>query len=253
MPANGIDGVRAVTSVVHHAATFSFSRTITYAEVTAIPGGGTELQLPDQPAGGDSYAWVNPDNSCGESTPITLTLSARAIAAGITLQGGEAEVFQTPGASGTVVFFDASNSWSLFIGSAANQPQTPWTQPIDGAGFPLEHVATVTFDTFDNGNSGSAITIDWRRSQKQLLTLTADCTLAFVDPPGAGNFLLVLIQGGTGGHGVTFPAEVGWQGSLVPTPTSAPQAMDAAALAFLPAGLPAPFRYLGSFGPNFGV
>jgi hypothetical protein len=54
-------------------------------------------------------------------------------------------------------------------------------------------------------------------SQKHKSTLTANCTYTFTAPPGQGNFLLRVIQGGSGGYTITWPAAVKW-----PTAGTAP-------------------------------
>jgi hypothetical protein len=77
----------------------------------------------------------------------------------------------------------------------------------------MSGVKTYTFTEFDNGSSGAAKTIDWNNGQKQKVTLTANTTLTFTAPLGAGSFTLRLIQDGTGGRSVTWPATVKWPGT----------------------------------------
>jgi len=73
---------------------------------------------------------------------------------------------------------------------------------------------TAYFDAeFDNGNSGAADTISWKVGNKQKSTLTANCTYTFTTPSGACNSILRIIQDGTGGWDVTWPASVIWLGS----------------------------------------
>lgn len=80
----------------------------------------------------------------------------------------------------------------------------------------LKKLTYVAFNTeFDNGNSGSAKTIDFANGQKQKVTLTANTTLTISTPPGVGDYKLRLIQDGTGGRTVTFSGISGsrWWGS----------------------------------------
>ena len=85
----------------------------------------------------------------------------------------------------------------------------------------------VTFNTeFDNGNSGASITINFGTSQKQKLTLTANTTLTFTAPPGVGNFLIKLVQDGTGGRLITWPNTVRWTLNANPVLTSNANAID---------------------------
>jgi len=79
---------------------------------------------------------------------------------------------------------------------------------------------------FDNGSSGAAFTVDWRNGQKQKLTLTAACAISYTAPPGCGNFILKLVQGGAGGYAVTWPGTVKWPASVIPVISPALGAED---------------------------
>jgi hypothetical protein len=78
----------------------------------------------------------------------------------------------------------------------------------------------------DNGDSGSADTIDWSVGNKQKSTLTDNCEFTFTAPGGTCNLLLRLIQDGTGGHTVTWPLAVLWADSTAPTLSTDPNAID---------------------------
>lgn len=82
----------------------------------------------------------------------------------------------------------------------------------------IEELDVATFGgVFNNGNSGGGtVTINWNNGQKQLLTLTGDPTFAFTDPPGPGNFMLIVTQDGTGGRDPSWPAT----GVFAPSATS---------------------------------
>ena len=78
----------------------------------------------------------------------------------------------------------------------------------------VEFGKTAHFDAeFDNGNSGAGDAIDWRVGNKQKSTLTGDVTYTFTDPTGPCNLIFRLIQDGTGGRDVTWPAAVKWLGT----------------------------------------
>ncbi len=68
---------------------------------------------------------------------------------------------------------------------------------------------------FDEEVSASS-TIDWTQGNKQSITLTGDVTLTFTDPNGPCNLILKIVQDSTGGHSVTFPSNVKWEGGNVP-------------------------------------
>ena len=58
-------------------------------------------------------------------------------------------------------------------------------------------------EEFDNGNSGSAVTIDWNNGRHQKLTLTDDCAITFTDPEFVGRYDVRIIQGGAGEFDIT--------------------------------------------------
>ncbi len=78
----------------------------------------------------------------------------------------------------------------------------------------------------DNGNSGTADTIDWNAGQKQKSTLTGAVTFTFTAPQGPCNLILKLVQGGTGSYNPTWPAAVKWPGATEPTWSTAVGAVD---------------------------
>lgn len=70
-------------------------------------------------------------------------------------------------------------------------------------------------------NTGTSYTIDLSTANYFELTLTGDVTLSIVATGSAGNsFLVRLVQDGTGGRTVTWPASVVWGGGNVPAAPS---------------------------------
>lgn len=78
----------------------------------------------------------------------------------------------------------------------------------------------------DNGNSSTADTIDWTNGNKQLSTLTDNCTYTFTAPSGPASVTLRLIQDATGSRTATWPATVKWPGGTAPTLSTAASAID---------------------------
>lgn len=78
----------------------------------------------------------------------------------------------------------------------------------------------------DNGNSGTADTIDFTTSNFQLSTLTDNCTFTFTAPTGPATLILKLVQDVTGSRTVTWPATVTWAGGKAPTLTTTPSGVD---------------------------
>lgn len=85
---------------------------------------------------------------------------------------------------------------------------------------------TAYFTETDNGNSGTADTVDWTLSNKQKSTLTGNCTFTFTAPPGPCSLVLKLVQDGTGSRTVTWPATVHWSGGTAPTLTTTINKVD---------------------------
>jgi hypothetical protein len=91
----------------------------------------------------------------------------------------------------------------------------------------VDNAKTITFIAeVDNGNSGTADTIDWNAGQKQKSTLTGAVTFTFTAPQGPCNLILKLVQGGTGSYNPTWPTAVKWPGATEPTWSTAVGAVD---------------------------
>jgi len=73
---------------------------------------------------------------------------------------------------------------------------------------------------YDNGSSGTALTIDFNNANCQVTTLTGNCTLTINNPQAGGRYILELKQDGTGSRTVTWPANVKWSGGTAPTLTT---------------------------------
>ncbi len=101
-------------------------------------------------------------------------------------------------------------------------------EDLSAANFNITNLKTLIFNQeFDNGNSGASHTVDWTVGAKQKITLTAaTVTLTFTAPVGVGSLLLRVIQDGTGGRLITWPASVKWVGGAAPALSTAANAVD---------------------------
>jgi hypothetical protein len=82
----------------------------------------------------------------------------------------------------------------------------------------LDELETVTFKSeHNNGNSGSAYTLNWNNGQMQRVTLTGNATVTITDPPGPGHFSLCQVQDATGNRQPVWPSWVKWRGGSPPT------------------------------------
>lgn len=80
----------------------------------------------------------------------------------------------------------------------------------------------------DNGNSGASATIDFTDGNKQTVTLNNNTTLTLTSP-GVGNYLLRVVQDGTGSRTVTWAASSGsikWPSATPPTLSTAASSED---------------------------
>jgi len=85
---------------------------------------------------------------------------------------------------------------------------------------------TAWFDEVDNGNSGSADTIDWTLGNKQKSTLTDNVTYTFTAPQGPATLTLIIHQDAGGGNTATWPAAVLWPGGTAATISTGSSAID---------------------------
>jgi len=91
----------------------------------------------------------------------------------------------------------------------------------------IDNVELITYEAeHDNGDSGTADTIDWNNGQKQRSRLTGNVTYTFTAPPGPGNFILKTTQDTTGGRTITWPGTVLWPGGTAPVGTSPANSVD---------------------------
>ncbi len=80
-----------------------------------------------------------------------------------------------------------------------------------------------------NGTSGATDTIDLQDGNVHNVTLTANCTFTFSNPPASGTsgaFTLFLNQDGTGSRTATWPNSVKWAGGTAPTLTTTASRTD---------------------------
>ena len=89
---------------------------------------------------------------------------------------------------------------------------------------------TVGFDEQTISYNSGTTTVNWNNGQKASLTFGAGniTTLAFTDPPKAGNFLLKIKQDSLGSRIITnWDSKIKWaNGGIPPTLSTAPNAID---------------------------
>lgn len=98
---------------------------------------------------------------------------------------------------------------------------------------------------YDNGNSGTAITINWNNGVNQLVTLTGNVTFTFSNQQNGQTYRLRIIQGAAA-YTVAFPGVVKWAGSSTPTFSTVNLREDIAVFYYTASA------YYGQAGINFG-
>lgn len=71
----------------------------------------------------------------------------------------------------------------------------------------------------DEGNTSTAITINWNEGNVQYVTMTGNATFTFTNPVSGGRYVLMLKQDATGSRLATWPVTVLWSGGAAPTLT----------------------------------
>jgi hypothetical protein len=174
----------------------------------------------------------------GAGTGVPTALSAAQLSA-IVAAGGSGDVVGP--ASST------DNAFARFDGATGKLLQDATGATLDDAGRAVLKALRIPLS--DAGNSGAAKTIDWNDSNEQLLTLTDNVTLTLSNPGDGGRYVLVLLQDGTGGRTVTWPAAVKWPAGSTPTITATASRYDIVTLIYLSgAGI-----YLASINQNYSA
>ena len=84
--------------------------------VTEIPTGGTVVELPSNPSGGDAYEVADADGSCSSGSPLTL----RVTGAGQTIQGASTLALTSPFAWARATFSEPLRAWIAFAAGQAS-------------------------------------------------------------------------------------------------------------------------------------
>ena len=122
---------------------------------------------------------------------------------------------ETENVSRLVDFQDAGNLTEADLDLSANQT------------FYVVQEATDHFWTEnDEGNTSTALDIDWTASKFARCTLTDNVTFTMTAPASPEEVLLVMVQDGTGSRTATWPATVLWASGTAPTLTTTAAAVD---------------------------
>jgi len=114
---------------------------------------------------------------------------------------GQIPLFEVVTSGGVISSVTDKRSW-LHLGGLRNvvEDTTPELGGELNAG-----LHSIGFTEKNNTSSAGAVTIDWKTSNKQKITLTENTTFSFTNPSQPCNLVLRIIQDATGGWTVTLP------------------------------------------------
>lgn len=138
-------------------------------------------------------------------------------------------------------YYFNNNEWSLL--EAQSGDLSDYWKKND----PLEVKKSAFFTMeIDNGNSTGNDTVDWREGNKQKIRLVGDTQISFINPAGAGNFILKIIQDNPGNRKVTtWDSDIKWAEGSVPILTTTFNSIDL--ISFYFDGV----NFYGQIGHNF--
>ncbi|HWA29097.1 MAG TPA: hypothetical protein VG734_25835 [Lacunisphaera sp.] len=131
----------------------------------------------------------------------------------------------TPLSSATPSAVGAANAGSANAAARGDHVHA-LPDPVALSNKSITGVKTVLYTSeIDDGNSGTADTIDWSAGGAHKSTLTGNCTYTFTSPGGVTSLVLKVVQG-SGPYTVTWPATVKWAAGVAPTLSIANGAVD---------------------------
>lgn len=96
----------------------------------------------------------------------------------------------------------------------------------------IDITKTLYFDAENVNNISTDAQIDLTKKNKQVINLSGNATLTFVDPKGPSSIVIRVVQDNTGSRVITWPSSVKWGHGVVPALTPAANAIDIVAFYF---------------------
>lgn len=210
--------------------------TITFTQVMTLNAGGNLLVGTTSATGlwsgsekivgvkgaSSDAAGVQVSSSNAQNTTTELFASYGTSEGGIVVKGDSAHQATVFGSFNGATYAERmriSSDGNLGVGNASPN----YKLDVSGTG---HFTKTVSFDEYDNGNSGTSDTIDWTQGNKQKSTLTGNVTYTFTPPGSPTSLVFKLVQDATGSRTATWPASVKWSGGTAPTLTTTANRID---------------------------
>ncbi len=198
-------------------------------------------------------------------TPAVVQQAIRALLAGpATITGtwtctgtctgfssGGTSVSSITGTSNQIIASASTGAVTLSTPQSIGTASTPQFARIGlGAAADAAAVGKFTGQYFSplvsDGNSSTAITLNWNSGNEHTFTLTGNATVTLSNPVDGGRYV-ILIATGSGSFAVTWPMAVLWPGGVAPTITTAGSKVDLVTLIYNGTTL----KYYGAFNQNY--
>lgn len=217
---------------------FNVGGTTTPSSKVSIKGSGGLGLLNIASSTGTSLFYISPSGTTTIANGVNITGGCYAVN-GVCTTSGSGTV--STGTAGQVAYYP-------FTGASVFGTSTLFFDPSGRIGInntnPLS-AFDVAGTIYSRLVTASGSNIDWNAGNVQSLTLTSSPTLVFSNPHAGAEYKLVLVQDGTGGRTVTWPASVKWPSGTAPTLSSPANSTDV--ISFVYDGT----NYLGSFYLNY--
>ncbi len=209
-----------------------------FIQITGTPAGAVAVVMPD---GNKRIAF---ENICGQTATFDTVTGA---ASPVVMSTGTTKTIQVRGIEITITADDAQQTGALL-----KDGSTPMTGDQDWADQELQRPVLKDYaESLSSPAAAATVDLDLTTGNVFDVTLDQDTTFTFSNPPAsgkAGSFTLIIRQDGTGGHSVTMPASVDWEGGSGPTFSTAAGLVDIASFLTVDGGTTW-FGFLG--GLNF--
>ncbi len=168
---------------------------------------------PVTPGGANAQVQFNDSGAFGGDSGLTYNKSIKSLSAEGDISIG----------SGRHYYINGTPLSAADVGALANVVDD--TSPQLGGELDCQ-AHSIGFTQQSLTSSSGACTIDWRLGNKAAITLSENVTFTFTAPSKPSNLLIKLVQDGTGGRTVVWPASVKWVGGQTPTLSSGAGSVD---------------------------
>ncbi len=184
--------------------------------LTGTPGAATTIIVPD----GDIR--VAFENVSGQATTIDTVTGA---GSPVAIPDGATRTIHVRGTEFTIIADDATATGALLADGSI-----PASGDFDWADQELKRALLLDYaETLSSPVSDGTVDLDLELGNVFDITLDQDTTFTFSNPPvsgTAGTFTLIIRQDGTGGHTVTLPGTVDWEGGTGPSFSTGASSID---------------------------